>query len=124
MTSHTPVDTDALERIFHEPNRLAILAALCAQPAGLRFRDLRDTCRLTDGNLNRHLKVLEESRVIRIAKQFVDGKPCTTIHLSKAGLKRFQEYLTALEQVLAAAQQALPAEHRAPAPLLGRVAPA
>ncbi|MCE9614699.1 MAG: transcriptional regulator [Lentisphaerae bacterium] len=124
MSPAAPIDAEPLERIFHEPNRLAILSAVCGQPGGMRFKDLRDACRLTDGNLNRHLKVLEEARVIRVAKQFVDGKPCTTIHLSKTGLKRFQDYLAALEQVLLAAQQALPAESRARAPLLGRVAPA
>ena len=46
--------TNALERIFHEPNRLAIMSTLCAADEGLAFTDLRDACGLTDGNLNRH----------------------------------------------------------------------
>ena len=64
---------EALERIFHEPNRLAILSALCAADDGLAFTELRDACDLTDGNLNRDLKVLEAADIIRIKKLFVEA---------------------------------------------------
>jgi DNA-binding transcriptional ArsR family regulator len=101
---------EALERIFHEPSRLAIMSALCAAERGLAFVELRDACRLTDGNLNRHLKVLEEAGAVRIDKRFVDNKPRTTVRISAAGLSRFQEYLEALSLVLKQAQQALPSE--------------
>ncbi len=98
---------DALERIFHEPNRLAIMSALCAAEKGLAFNALREQCGLTDGNLNRHLKVLEEAEAIRVTKTFVKNKPRTTIFLSRQGLRRFEEYLAALQQVLAAAREGL-----------------
>jgi DNA-binding transcriptional ArsR family regulator len=101
---------DALERIFHEPNRLAIMSALCAADEGLPFTELRDACGLTDGNLNRHLKVLDAAGVLRVKKVFVDAKPRTTVALSKKGLRRFSEYLEALNAVLVAAQAAMPAE--------------
>ena len=101
---------EALERIFHEPNRLAIMSALCAADEGLPFTELRDACGLTDGNLNRHLKVLDAAGVLRVKKVFVDAKPRTTVALSKKGLRRFSEYLEALNTVLVAAQAAMPAE--------------
>lgn len=104
---------EALERIFHEPSRLAIMSSLCASERGLAFVELRDACRLTDGNLNRHLKVLEEAGAVRIDKRFVDNKPRTTVRISAAGLSRFQEYLAALSVVLKQAQQSLPNEARA-----------
>lgn len=111
MSKPDPATYVALERIFHEPARLAIMSALCAAgEAGCAFNALKADCQLTDGNLNRHLKVLEESGVIRIRKAFVEAKPRTTVHLSKAGIERFQEYLDALNEVLLAARQALPAE--------------
>ena len=92
---------DALERIFHEPNRLAIMSALCgAGKNGLTFNELKEQCRLTDGNLNRHLKVLEESEAVQIRKEFVKAKPRTTVLLTKRGMQRFQEYLEALGEVL------------------------
>ena len=113
MTHATDKPHEALEKLFHEPNRLAILSALCAAESGLAFVELRDACGLTDGNLNRHLKVLEEAGVIRIEKKFVEDKPRTTVLLSRDGLQRFQEYLEALETVLKQAHKALPAPAKA-----------
>ena len=115
MSDTTP--TAALEKIFHEPNRLAIMSALCAAESGLSFPELKQTCNLTDGNLNRHLKVLSENAAVRIKKKFVDDRPRTTVSLSPSGLKRFQEYLAALEAVLANARTALePSGETAAAP--------
>lgn len=107
-----PAPYDALEKLFHEPNRLAIMSALCAADEGLSFAELKDRCSLTDGNLNRHLKALEDARAIRIRKSFVDSKPRTTVRLSKTGLTRFSEYLTALEEVLQKARTALAVDNR------------
>ena len=83
---------ESLERIFHEPKRLAIMSALCAADEGLPFTGLRDACGLTDGNLNRHLKVLDAAGVLRIKKVFVDAKPRTTVALSKKGLNLVRRY--------------------------------
>lgn len=108
---------EALERIFHEPNRLAIMSALCASREGLAFNSLKETCALTDGNLNRHLKVLEDAGAIRIQKSFVDAKPRTSIRLSARGLERFAEYLKALNEVLEKAREAMPPVRTVPAML-------
>ena len=75
---------DALERIFHEPNRLAIMSAVCAAKDGLSFPDLKAECELTDGNLNRHLKVLQDAGAVKIHKAFVKDKPRTTVRLSES----------------------------------------
>jgi len=103
---------DALERIFHEPNRLAIMSALCAEDNGLSFNELKEECSLTDGNLNRHLKVLEDAGVVRIDKKFVDAKPRTTVVITGKGLDRFNEYLEALSEVLNNARKAMPEEKK------------
>lgn len=103
-TRHDPAG--ALERLFHEPNRLAILSALCTTRNGLAFTELRDTCRLTDGNLNRHLKTLEEEEIVRVHKAFVNDKPRTTVSLTRGGLARFNHYLERLEVVLQDARRA------------------
>ena len=105
MKDDNPATT--LEKIFHEPNRLAIMTSLCAAESGLSFPELKQLCNLTDGNLNRHLKVLSENQVIRIKKQFIDAKPRTTVSLSPNGLRRFQDYLLALEMVLQNARAAI-----------------
>lgn len=97
---------NALEKIFHEPNRLAIMSALCRSTDGMTFNELKEECDLTDGNLSRHLKALEEAKAVKIKKAFVKAKPQTTILLSENGRENFIQYLKALEEVLQAAAQA------------------
>lgn len=106
MTVENPYE--ALEKVFHEPNRLAIISELCASGDGLSFVDLKRECGLTDGNLSRHLKVLEEAGAVELKKEFVDLKPRTTVFVTTKGLNRFNEYLSALSQVLDNARKALP----------------
>lgn len=113
---------DLLERIFHEPSRMAIMSALCAADGGLTFNELKEACGLTDGNLSRHLKALDEAGAVRIEKAFVGVKPRTTVRLTSVGLDRFREYLDALEDVLEKARQALPAPRKTTLPLAARPA--
>ncbi len=98
---------EALDRLFHEPNRLAIVSTLCMAEQGLPFTELRDRCHLTDGNLNRHLKALEEAGAVRIRKMFAGGKPLTLVLLTDRGRRGFSGYLTALNTVLKDARSAL-----------------
>jgi DNA-binding HxlR family transcriptional regulator len=91
---------------------LAITSVLCASEKGLSFNELKTACKLTDGNLNRHLKVLQQAGAVEIRKSFVADKPRTTIMLSKSGLDRFSEYLGALAEILENARKALPAEKK------------
>jgi DNA-binding transcriptional ArsR family regulator len=104
---------EALEKMFHEPNRLAIMSALCASVNGMTFVGLKDICGLTDGNLNRHLKVLQEAGVIKNKKEFVASKPRTTVLVTVKGINRFNDYIGALSAVLDRAKKAIPAEKKA-----------
>jgi DNA-binding transcriptional ArsR family regulator len=89
-----------LERIFHEPGRLTIMTNLLGAPDGLTFTELKTACNLTDGNLSRHLKVLEKAKAVTAKKRFVKNRPQTTVFLSKDGREDFMAYLQALETVL------------------------
>ena len=102
----------SLERIFHEPSRLSIMSALCASSDGITFNELKKQCDLTDGNLSRHLKVLEETHAVIIHKKFVKAKPQTTVMLSERGRASFLEYLKALEEVLKQAAKGLQTEKK------------
>lgn len=106
MSAHTS-PYDELARVFHEPKRLAIVSALCAQPDGLSFSELKKEGDFTDGNLSRHLKTLEEDGVVYLHKAFVGVKPRTTVFLSDSGRERFLAYLKALESVLSRAAEAV-----------------
>jgi DNA-binding transcriptional ArsR family regulator len=100
MSASKIIRVDALERLLHEPNRLAIISTLVGANSGLTFGELKKACRLTDGNLSRHLQTLEAADVVAITKDFVGKRPRTTVALSDAGKHRFLEYITALEVVL------------------------
>lgn len=97
----------SLERLFHEPSRLAIVSALCGSIDGLSFREVKDECSLTDGNLSRHLRTLEEAGAIKIDKAFVGSRPRTTVTLTASGRESFVAYLSALETVLQRAADAV-----------------
>ncbi len=115
----------ALEKIFHEPNRLAIMSALCVATDGASFGELKETCDLTDGNLNRHLKVLKENKAVCIKKTFVGERPRTTVFITAKGLDRFNDYLEVLADVMKQARKALPKQKKVPTtPALGKRAPA
>ncbi len=110
---------DALARVFHEPHRLAIMSMLCGGSQGQSFNDLKRKCELTDGNLSRHLKTLEEAGAIRVAKQFVGVRPNTTVQVTELGRESFIHYLQALEEVLKTAVESVaPAHGSAPASIL------
>jgi len=92
---------EGLERVIHEKARLGILTSLLAHPAGLAFTELRELCSLTDGNLNRHLKVLVEAGLVAVEKVSHGNRPQTTCRVTAAGRERFEEYLATLEKVIA-----------------------
>lgn len=102
----------SLHRIFHEPKRLAIMSALAGAEDGVSFNELKETCDLTDGNLNRHLKVLADEKVIRTRRIMVDDRPCSMVNLTANGRKRFISYLESLEEVLKQAADNLAVEEK------------
>jgi DNA-binding transcriptional ArsR family regulator len=101
---------EGLDRVIHERARLSILTSLASQAKGLGFADLKRLCQLTDGNLSRHMRILEEGGLVEIEKEFRDNRPYTTVRLSAVGRRRFLEYLTVLEKVIADAADAAGAD--------------
>ena len=97
---------DGLERVIHEKARLSIMSSLATHPEGLLFNDLKDLCSLTDGNLSRHLQLLQESKLVEVWKGFKNNRPQTLVRLTDDGKKRFLEYVQELEQVVADAMAA------------------
>lgn len=95
-----PFAYQGLDRVFHEKARLGIMSSLIGHGEGLAFSELKSLCALTDGNLSRHLQVLEEAGYIHIEKGVRDRRPYTHCHLTDEGRARFAEYLDALEEVL------------------------
>ncbi len=97
---------EGLDRVIHERARLSVLTSLIANPKGLTFNDLKQLCSLTDGNLSRHLRVLEKARLIEIVKGHEKNRSLTMCRITPSGRKRYLEYLTTLEQVVRDAAKA------------------
>jgi DNA-binding MarR family transcriptional regulator len=91
---------DGLDRVIHEKARLGVLTSLVAHPKGLVFGDLKELCGLTDGNLSRHLQVLEEAGLIAIEKGYDRNRPQTLCRITDKGRERYLDYLKVLEQVV------------------------
>jgi DNA-binding MarR family transcriptional regulator len=91
---------DGLDRVIHEKARLSVLTSLVAHPKGLVFGRLKQMCALTDGNLSRHLAVLEEAGLIAIEKGYDRNRPQTVCRITAEGRKRYLDYLKVLEQVV------------------------
>ncbi len=89
-----------LDRTIHEKARLSIVTSLATHPAGLLFNDLKQLCCLTDGNLSRHLQILQEAELVDIHKSFNNNRPQTLCVLTEEGRRRFLEYISVLESVV------------------------
>jgi len=115
---------EGLDRVLHEKARLGILTSLAAKADGLLFTDLKGLCNLTDGNLSRHLTVLQEAGVVIIHKGFNGRRPQTLCRLSESGRKRYLEYIAVLESVLADAVDAAKGTKKVRRPLPEGFSPA
>jgi predicted ArsR family transcriptional regulator len=99
--SEAPFAYQGLDRVIHERARLSVLTSLITNPDGLSFVELKQLCDLTDGNLARHLQVLEADGMVRLKKEEdTTGRPQTTARITAAGRNRYLEYLSVLEQVV------------------------
>lgn len=91
---------EGLDRVIHERARLSVLTSLITHPKGLTFNELKQLCSLTDGNLSRHLSVLENDGMVEIAKGHDRNRPQTVCRITASGRGRYLEYLETLEQVV------------------------
>ena len=91
---------DGLDRVLHEKARLGIMTSLVTRPEGAVFNELKRLCALTDGNLSRHIDVLQEAGLVEAWRGTEGGRPQTLYRLSLEGRARFVAYLEELEQVV------------------------
>lgn len=80
-----------LDKLVHEPARLAILTTL-ANCAEADFLLLQNFTGLTKGNLSAHLSKLEAGDLVLIIKDFVGRKPHTTARLTRMGQQAIDAY--------------------------------
>ena len=89
-----------LDDTVHQRVRLGILAVL-TEVARADFSYLRDALGLTDGNLSRHIQVLEEAGLVRVDKEFEGKRPRTRVRVTKAGGEALRAEMHALRELIA-----------------------
>lgn len=99
-----------LDRLVHDPARLAILTALSGCE-GADFLFLHRLTGLTKGNLSSHLSKLEAAGLVRIDKEFVGKKPHTFVSLTHEGSDTIETHWRRLERLRSDAHQWHAQEH-------------
>lgn len=87
-----------LDKLVHEPARLAILTALAACSSA-DFLFLQRLTGLTRGNLSAHLSKLEEARLVWIEKRFIGKVPNTQVSLTSVGRGAVERHWRQLENL-------------------------
>jgi DNA-binding MarR family transcriptional regulator len=94
-----------VDRLIHEPGRLAILTVL-SSVRDADFVFLQRTTGLTKGNLSSHLTKLEAAGLVAIEKRFVRKKPNTNVALTAVGRQRIARHWDQLERLRTLSQAA------------------
>lgn len=89
----------SLDRMIHEPARLAIMSILYAANEADFLYILRETG-LTKGNLSAHLSRLEDAGYIEIEKGYVGKLPQTLCRMTIEGREAFKDYRKQLQDFL------------------------
>jgi DNA-binding transcriptional ArsR family regulator len=80
-----------LDRLVHEPARLAILTILAAAEE-VEFLFLEETTGLTKGNLSSHLSKLETGAYLTVKKSFKGKVPATSLRITREGRRALDGY--------------------------------
>jgi len=85
-----------LNRLIHEPGRMAIMTALSACESA-DFTFLRRITGMTPGNLSAHIAKLEEGQLIEVKKDFVNKRPNTMVKITKLGFEAINDHWNHLQ---------------------------
>ncbi|MEU4151166.1 winged helix-turn-helix domain-containing protein [Streptomyces sp. NPDC026659] len=94
-----PHPTQALDDTVHQRVRLGVLT-VAREADRVEFGFLKKQLAVTDGNLSRHLKVLEESGMITVEKGYAGRRPRTWVTLTREGARALDVELRALRALV------------------------
>ena len=80
-----------LDRLIHEPARLALMSSLYVVDEA-DFVNIAARTGFSAGNVSSHMTKLEAAGYVNVRKEFVDKRPRTTYRLTEAGRLAFEEY--------------------------------
>jgi DNA-binding transcriptional ArsR family regulator len=87
-----------LDRLIHEPARLAIMALLFVIDSA-DFTFLMNQTGLSWGNLSAHMSKLEEAGYLEVEKTFKGRRPNTNLQMTSKGREAFRMYSQKMKQV-------------------------
>ncbi len=82
---------NSINRVVHEPVRLAILKILTSVKE-VDFTFLLTTLSVTKGNLATHINTLETTGLLEVKKEFRGKVPHTSYRITRTGRRQFQKY--------------------------------
>ena len=88
-----------LDDTVHQRVRLGILAVL-REASRADFSYLRDALELTDGNLSRHIAVLEQAGLVEVEKGFEGKRPRTWVQATRAGRTALDAEMKAMRELM------------------------
>jgi DNA-binding transcriptional ArsR family regulator len=97
--STTPKSLINLSDAVHQRSRLAILAVLY-ELSRADFRLLHQSTGLTDGNLGRHIQVLENAGLVIVEKGYSGRKPQTIVEISPEGILALEAEVEVLRNLV------------------------
>jgi DNA-binding MarR family transcriptional regulator len=92
---------EEIDRLVHEPARLAIMAHLAVLDEA-DFVYLMNETQLTRGNLSSHMSKLEAAGYIAVEKSFVGKTPRTVLSLTGDGRRALAAYRDTMGSLIAA----------------------
>ncbi|MGI9016802.1 MAG: transcriptional regulator [Euzebya sp.] len=95
----TPHPSALLDDLVHQRARLGILTIL-AESGRADFPYLKSALSLTDGNLGRHLEVLEGEGLITLIKGYEGKRPRTWAEITRLGIVALAAQMDAMREMV------------------------
>lgn len=87
------------ERVFQSQPRFSIMYLLFMKRR-VGFIELKQLLGLTPGNLDHHIRKLEESSLIR-SRRILSWRPLVVVEITQSGAEIFRKYIFKLKSLLA-----------------------
>ncbi len=85
-------------KVFDAKIRVQMIASLTV--GDLTFKQLKDICKCSDGNMTTHTKKLIVEGFVTVKKEFKNNRPLTTYHLTDKGKEAFVDYVNKLNEFI------------------------
>jgi DNA-binding MarR family transcriptional regulator len=103
----------AFDELIHAPLRLQICAML-APVQSLPFAGIRDSLKISDSVLSKHLSALAEAGYVKVSRVRTDSRSRRQVTLTKQGRTALRGHLAALQTIAAAAEPRIAVDSSGP----------